>query len=154
MLLSAMSRCATYILQPRCISLRQLWLSNVSNRQIVSVRLLNLHANYVPIAVSSNNSINSPPHPLFSKLNLSTLNTDNSRKKGIAQSDHGQRSRNDAGSVDAENDSSVPESLVEEKTGILKRFREAYKQYGKILVCVHVVTSAMWIGGFYYAAVR
>lgn len=36
--------------------------------------------------------------------------------------------------------------------GLIQRFKEAYKEYGKVLVGVHGVTSAVWFGSFYYAA--
>jgi len=39
-----------------------------------------------------------------------------------------------------------------EKVGILQRFKNAYKEYGKLLVVVHLVTSAVWISSFYYVA--
>ena len=38
------------------------------------------------------------------------------------------------------------------KPGLLKRFHQTYKQYGKILIGVHITTSAVWAGTFYYAA--
>jgi uncharacterized protein YjbJ (UPF0337 family) len=39
-----------------------------------------------------------------------------------------------------------------DKPGILKRFQMMYKQYGVVLVGVHVFTSSIWAGIFYYAA--
>ena len=42
----------------------------------------------------------------------------------------------------------------EENVGIFQRFKNAYKEYGKVLVGVHVATSTVWFGAFYYAAVR
>ncbi|KAJ8303552.1 hypothetical protein KUTeg_019948 [Tegillarca granosa] len=35
---------------------------------------------------------------------------------------------------------------------IFQRFKKAYKEHGKILVCVHIATSTVWFGSFYYAA--
>jgi len=40
----------------------------------------------------------------------------------------------------------------EKPKGIILRFKEAYKEYGKVLVGVHAVTSTVWFGSFYYAA--
>lgn len=42
----------------------------------------------------------------------------------------------------------------ESSPGLLRRFHQTYKEHGKILVCVHLVTSAVWAGIFYFAAVR
>jgi len=42
----------------------------------------------------------------------------------------------------------------ESSPGLLRRFHQTYKQHGKILVCVHLVTSAVWGTMFFYAAVR
>ncbi len=41
---------------------------------------------------------------------------------------------------------------VQKPKGIFQRFKEAYKEYGKALIAVHLVTSAGWFGGFFYAA--
>lgn len=35
---------------------------------------------------------------------------------------------------------------------IFQRFKQAYKQHGKVLVGVHVATSTVWLGCFYYLA--
>jgi hypothetical protein len=40
------------------------------------------------------------------------------------------------------------------KPGIFERFRQTYRQYGKILITVHIGTSAAWACTFYYVAVR
>lgn len=40
----------------------------------------------------------------------------------------------------------------EGKPGIFKRFRQTYKQYGKVLVAVHAFTSSIWTGIFYVTA--
>jgi len=42
----------------------------------------------------------------------------------------------------------------ESSPGLFRRFHQTYKQHGKILVCVHLLTSAVWAGAFYYTAVR
>ena len=53
-------------------------------------------------------------------------------------------------------DSNEVVSQVEtsEKVGLMQRFRMMYKQYGVLLVSVHIATSAVWISMFYGAAVR
>ena len=42
----------------------------------------------------------------------------------------------------------------EENIGIFKRFKNAYKEHGKVLIAVHLVTSTVWMSVFYYAAAR
>lgn len=42
----------------------------------------------------------------------------------------------------------------EKKLTVFQRFTQVYKEYGKTLVVVHVVTSIMWYGGFYLIARR
>ena len=46
------------------------------------------------------------------------------------------------------------EITKESPPGLLRRFHQTYKEHGKILVCVHLVTSALWASIFYCAAVR
>jgi hypothetical protein len=41
-----------------------------------------------------------------------------------------------------------------EKLSIFQRFKRTYKEHGKILVGVHLVTSCVWYGSFYYIASR
>lgn len=37
---------------------------------------------------------------------------------------------------------------------VLQRFTQVYKEYGKTLIGVHIVTSIAWYGGFYILAKR
>jgi len=46
------------------------------------------------------------------------------------------------------------EVTKESSPGLLRRFHQTYKEHGKILVCVHLVTSAVWASIFYCAALR
>ncbi|XP_037084922.1 protein FAM210A-like [Pollicipes pollicipes] len=46
----------------------------------------------------------------------------------------------------------VKEDDKEEKPSIFKRFKQMYKDYWYVLVPVHLVTSAVWYGSFYYAS--
>lgn len=43
----------------------------------------------------------------------------------------------------------VTQSPAAETASIFKRFKEAYKQHGKILICTHAVTSIGWYSGFF-----
>jgi len=44
------------------------------------------------------------------------------------------------------------EEAREEKLSIFKRFKQMYKDYWYVLVPVHLATSAVWFGSFYYAS--
>ncbi|CAG9784249.1 unnamed protein product [Diatraea saccharalis] len=44
--------------------------------------------------------------------------------------------------------SSEPE---EKKPGLIQKFKQMYRDYWYVLVPVHMATSAIWFGGFYYA---
>uniref|UniRef100_UPI0037E96C84 uncharacterized protein C18orf19 homolog A-like n=1 Tax=Semicossyphus pulcher TaxID=241346 RepID=UPI0037E96C84 len=51
----------------------------------------------------------------------------------------------DAGEVDPLQDKSI---------GLVQRFKRTFKQYGKVMIPVHLVTSSIWFGTFYYAAMK
>ncbi|KAM4027339.1 protein FAM210A isoform 1-T3 [Anomaloglossus baeobatrachus] len=44
--------------------------------------------------------------------------------------------------------------LQDKSIGLVQRFKKTFKQYGKVMVTVHVLTSSVWLGTFYYAAVK
>lgn len=47
------------------------------------------------------------------------------------------------------------EALEEvEKLGLFARFKKMAKDYWYVLIPVHVATSSLWLGGFYYASKR
>lgn len=41
-----------------------------------------------------------------------------------------------------------------ENLGLIARFKKMYKEYWYVLVPVHLATSAVWFGSFYYASKR
>lgn len=53
-----------------------------------------------------------------------------------------------------------PEELVDvdplqdKSMGLFQRFKKTFKQYGKVLIPVHLLTSSVWFGTFYYAAMK
>jgi len=67
-----------------------------------------------------------------------------------------QHSERDVGiqltSVNSDEEVSRSETL--KKVGLMQRFRMMYKQYGAVLIGVHVVTSSVWFSLFYCATVR
>uniref|UniRef100_A0A3P8S9Z7 Family with sequence similarity 210 member Ab n=1 Tax=Amphiprion percula TaxID=161767 RepID=A0A3P8S9Z7_AMPPE len=44
--------------------------------------------------------------------------------------------------------------LQDKSIGLFQRFKRTFKQYGKVLIPVHLVTSSIWFGTFYYAAMK
>ncbi|XP_036439848.1 uncharacterized protein C18orf19 homolog B [Colossoma macropomum] len=44
--------------------------------------------------------------------------------------------------------------LQDKSIGLYQRFKKTFKQYGKVMVPVHLVTSTAWFGAFYYAAMK
>lgn len=44
--------------------------------------------------------------------------------------------------------------LQDKSTGLVQRFKRTFKQYGKVMIPVHLVTSSLWFGTFYYAAMK
>lgn len=44
--------------------------------------------------------------------------------------------------------------LQDRSLTLLQRFKRTFKQYGKVLIPVHLVTSTIWFGSFYYAAMK
>lgn len=43
---------------------------------------------------------------------------------------------------------------LEEKQSLIQRFKQMYKDYWYVLLPVHLCTSAVWFGSFYYAVRR
>ncbi|KAG7261176.1 hypothetical protein CRUP_030665 [Coryphaenoides rupestris] len=44
--------------------------------------------------------------------------------------------------------------LQDNSIGLIQRFKKTFKQYGKVMIPVHLVTSSVWFGTFYYAAMK
>lgn len=44
--------------------------------------------------------------------------------------------------------------LQDKSMGLFQRFKKTFKQYGKVLIPVHFLTSSVWFGTFYYAAMK
>ncbi|XP_048363125.1 protein FAM210A [Sphaerodactylus townsendi] len=52
--------------------------------------------------------------------------------------------------------SSSPEldPLQDKSISLVQRFKKTFKQYGKVLIPVHLLTSSIWFGAFYYASLK
>lgn len=57
--------------------------------------------------------------------------------------------KGEAGIDDAEVD-----PLQDKSSGLVQRFKKTLKQYGKVMIPVHILTSSVWFGTFYYAAMK
>ncbi|XP_053349400.1 uncharacterized protein C18orf19 homolog A [Clarias gariepinus] len=55
---------------------------------------------------------------------------------------------------DGKDDSAEPDPLQDQSMGLAQRFKKTFKQYGKVMIPVHLLTSCMWFSGFYYAAMK
>ncbi|XP_074060377.1 protein FAM210A [Macrotis lagotis] len=44
--------------------------------------------------------------------------------------------------------------LQDKSISLYQRFKKTFRQYGKVLIPVHLVTSSIWFGTFYYAALK
>ncbi|XP_022609373.1 protein FAM210A [Seriola dumerili] len=62
-------------------------------------------------------------------------------------------------SQDVQKGQTVPDAvevdpLQDKSIGLFQRFKKTFKQYGKVMIPVHLVTSSVWFGTFYYAAMK
>ncbi|NXN95288.1 F210A protein, partial [Rhinopomastus cyanomelas] len=53
-----------------------------------------------------------------------------------------------------ESESSDPDPLQDKSISLVQRFKKTFKQYGKVMIPVHLLTSTVWFGSFYYAAMK
>ncbi|XP_075386010.1 protein FAM210A isoform X1 [Tenrec ecaudatus] len=44
--------------------------------------------------------------------------------------------------------------LQDKSISLYQRFKKTFRQYGKVLIPVHLITSGVWFGTFYYAAIK
>uniref|UniRef100_A0A3Q3QSR5 DUF1279 domain-containing protein n=1 Tax=Monopterus albus TaxID=43700 RepID=A0A3Q3QSR5_MONAL len=44
--------------------------------------------------------------------------------------------------------------LQDKTIGLFQRFKKTFNQYGKVMIPVHLLTSSVWFGTFYYAAMK
>lgn len=55
---------------------------------------------------------------------------------------------------EAEPDVAELDPLQDKSIGLVQRFKKTFKQYGKVMIPLHLVTSSVWFGTFYYAAMK
>ncbi|KAK1805092.1 hypothetical protein P4O66_019155 [Electrophorus voltai] len=51
-------------------------------------------------------------------------------------------------------DSADVDPLQDKSMGLVQRFKKTFKQYGKVMIPVHLLTSSIWFGAFYYSAMK
>ncbi|XP_038568183.1 uncharacterized protein C18orf19 homolog B-like [Micropterus salmoides] len=51
-------------------------------------------------------------------------------------------------------DAAEVDPLQDKSSGLVQRFKKTFKQYGKVMIPVHLLTSSVWFGTFYYAAMK
>ncbi|XP_076864467.1 uncharacterized protein C18orf19 homolog A [Brachyhypopomus gauderio] len=54
----------------------------------------------------------------------------------------------------SQEDSVELDPLQDKSTGLVQRFKKTFKQYGKVMIPVHLLTSSVWFGAFYYSAMK
>lgn len=47
-----------------------------------------------------------------------------------------------------------PDPLQDKSINLYQRFKKTFRQYGKVLIPVHLITSGIWFGTFYYASIK
>ncbi|KAL2778334.1 protein FAM210A [Daubentonia madagascariensis] len=47
-----------------------------------------------------------------------------------------------------------PDPLQDKSISLYQRFKKTFRQYGKVLIPVHLITSCVWFGTFYYASLK
>ncbi|KAM9632746.1 protein FAM210A isoform 1-T4 [Trichechus inunguis] len=47
-----------------------------------------------------------------------------------------------------------PDPLQDKSISLYQRFKKTFRQYGKVLIPVHLISSGVWFGTFYYAAIK
>lgn len=69
--------------------------------------------------------------------------------------EEGARSRSAPQALDQSGDSQHDVDPLQDKSiGLFQRFKKTFKQYGKVMIPVHLLTSSVWFGTFYYAAMK
>nr|XP_046194344.1 uncharacterized protein C18orf19 homolog B-like [Oncorhynchus gorbuscha]XP_046194345.1 uncharacterized protein C18orf19 homolog B-like [Oncorhynchus gorbuscha] len=56
--------------------------------------------------------------------------------------------------VEAPPEAPEVDPLQDKSIGLVQRFKKTFKQYGKVMIPVHLLTSSVWFGTFYYAAMQ
>lgn len=126
------------VLCPTAVPLRFVCLDH--NMRDLSIGAQILHINHFTVRYFSSSSItrNSESHKTRPKVQT-------------AAQKH-ERSQGETGASPQSNKDLDP--LQDKSIGLYQRFKKTFKQYGKVMVPVHLVTSTVWFGTFYYGAMK
>uniref|UniRef100_A0A3B5K5P8 Family with sequence similarity 210 member Ab n=1 Tax=Takifugu rubripes TaxID=31033 RepID=A0A3B5K5P8_TAKRU len=64
------------------------------------------------------------------------------------------RSRSTPQAQEQNDDTPDVDPLQDKSIGLFQRFKRTFKQYGKVMIPLHLLTSSVWFGTFYYAAMK
>uniref|UniRef100_A0A6J0TMJ1 Protein FAM210A n=1 Tax=Pogona vitticeps TaxID=103695 RepID=A0A6J0TMJ1_9SAUR len=87
-------------------------------------------------------------------LGKASSQPDNPHNKELKRENPASSPDNVAYGTPVQPDSVELDPLQDKSISLVQRFKKTFKQYGKVLVPVHLVTSTLWFGTFYYAALK
>nr|XP_056710535.1 protein FAM210A [Euleptes europaea] len=77
-----------------------------------------------------------------------------SHSKELGKESHTATTGNLAQGAPIDSSSAELDPLQDKSISLVQRFKRTFKQYGKVLIPVHLLTSSIWFGAFYYAALK
>ncbi|KAE8598279.1 hypothetical protein XENTR_v10016784 [Xenopus tropicalis] len=114
-----------------------------------------------PVSLRSGCQVSVLPTQQKKWLHSQPKQQDSSTKTPVHDLPSGSQHQSEESSPSAKSSISTDTSIVAEtdplqdqSIGLLKRFKKTFKQHGKVLIPVHLVTSSFWFGSFYYAAMK
>ncbi|XP_015277771.1 PREDICTED: protein FAM210A [Gekko japonicus] len=79
---------------------------------------------------------------------------EDSRSKELNKETHTRTTGNLAQGAPVDPSSAELDPLQDKSLSLVQRFKRGIKQYGKVFVSVHLFTSSIWFGAFYYASLK
>ncbi|OCT74588.1 protein FAM210A [Xenopus laevis] len=108
-----------------------------------------------PVSLSFGCHISVLPTQQKKWLHSQSKQQDSSTKPPVHDSPAGIQHQSDETSPSTDTSSfNEADPLQDKSIGLIKRFKKTFKQHGKVLIPVHLVTSSIWFGSFYYAAMK
>uniref|UniRef100_A0A670IJR8 Family with sequence similarity 210 member A n=1 Tax=Podarcis muralis TaxID=64176 RepID=A0A670IJR8_PODMU len=87
-------------------------------------------------------------------LGMASSQLEDHRNKELEREIHTKPSGNLAQKDSVEPNSVELDPLQDKSISLVQRFKRTFKQYGKVMIPVHLLTSSIWFGIFYYAALK
>ncbi|XP_077789309.1 protein FAM210A [Podarcis muralis] len=121
--------------------------------------LLNTRQKMVSLALSSQHQcLHASAAVWVSKerqfLGMASSQLEDHRNKELEREIHTKPSGNLAQKDSVEPNSVELDPLQDKSISLVQRFKRTFKQYGKVMIPVHLLTSSIWFGIFYYAALK